>query len=264
MSESAVEQPRNDYVNAQAPGSATKRPVITGYIEQIDDIAVPMYLSPPSKYLAPFRDFSGSVNESGMLPSQGQINRGVQPQYETQEVLLESLSDMMVNNPDEYRVLEEQLKDTRFGSWESFFDAASRQDRPWDEYLFTRAAYDRQYDRGRGGGPSSQTNLSSESQAGALLDQAFTQYLGRTASDEEVKVWQELLNQAQRANPTRNSGGANNVTTGGFDPTRFAREYAQSQEGYAERFAAVTFMDALDAALANRGNYMEQFAKGEQ
>ena len=69
---------------------------------------------------------------------------------------------------------------------------------------------------GRGGGPTSQVNPSSESEAGGL-DQVFTNYLGRTATDEEVQEWQKVLNQAQMANPTRNTGGTNSVTSGGFD-----------------------------------------------
>ena len=99
-----------------------------------------------------------------------------------------------------------------------------------------------------------------------MLDQAFTQYLGRTATDEEVATWQELLNQAQRQNPTVTrsvpGGGVTNVTTtGGFEPTRFAREYAQSQEGYAERYAALNFMNSLDRVLSGGGNALDEFAE---
>ena len=102
--------------------------------------------------------------------------------------------------------------------------------------------------------------LSSESQAAATLDQMYQQELGRTADDKEIAAFKKALNAAQMKAPSKTvtkgvSAGRNSstqsLTTGGFDPTRFAREYAQSQEGFSERYAGITFMDALDKAITS-------------
>ena len=255
----------NDYVGQT--GVSTKRPVITGYADQEKTYSVPKYLAPPSTYQAPFKNFQGAPQldgtfngvESYSIPQTVTVQNA--PVTASQEDLVDKMYTLMAQDPDAYQELEDLLRKTRFSSWESFFDSASRQDRPWDEYLVMRAGLGE--GRGGGGGPTSQVYLSSESQAGALLDEAFTQYLGRTASDDEVKVWTELLNKAQMANPATSTGGSASVQRGGFEPSRMARSYAQSQEGYAERFTALNFMSALDQALSNRGTGIEEFARGE-
>lgn len=118
---------------------------------------------------------------------------------------------------------------------------------------------------GRGsGGPftQSQTNvsLSSASQSAGIADQVFRQELGRRASDKELQAFQKALNAAQQANPAKTvtsgvSSGSNTTSSttskSGFDPARFATEYAQSRPDYAENFAASTFMDRMTAAINN-------------
>lgn len=256
------EQPVTDY----GAGASTKLPVIVGFEDVDQQISIPTYLAAPE-----FREKYGDQSLASRItggPATIDIRRVVenQPVRETQEKLLEEMRNRMAQQPEEYDALEELLLDTRFNSWEEFFDSASRQDQPWQDYLVFRAGLGEGRGRGGGGGggPRSTVVLTNEAAAGAQLDATFTQYLGRTASDDEVKTYQKLLNAQERANPLRSTGGSNNVTSGGFDATRFAREYAQSQEGYAERFAAVNFMSALDDALANRGNVLEEFAKGVQ
>lgn len=233
--------------------------------------------TPPTTYID---SQTGQVFEfapEGEAPGRTQGFRGTIriPQWESVDRMIEQFVAEEANAPGFLDDLEKQYEAAGFTSLEEALVSASLDEqsatRSYEEYWAERAKNPyiqelvAERERGRGGGgPTSQVNLSSESEAGALLDQVFTNYLGRTATDEEVQEWQKVLNQAQMANPTRNTGGTNNVTSGGFDTTRFAREYAQSQEGYAERFAAVNFMSALDSALQNRGNYVEQFAKGEQ
>ena len=244
--------------------ASTQLPVIVGFKDVDQQLSIPKYLAAPE-----FREQYGDQSLASRItggPPTIDIRRVAenQPDYMTQEALLEEMRDRMAQQPEEYDDLEELLLDTRFNSWEEFFDSASRQGQPWMDYLVFRAGLG-EGDRGRGGGgPRSTVVLTNEAAAGAQLDATFTQYLGRTASDDEVQTYQELLNEQERANPLRSTGGSNNVTSGGFDATRFSREYAQSQEGYAERFAAVNFMSALDDALANRGNVLEEFAKGVQ
>jgi len=232
---------------------------------------------PPTTYV---ESTTGEVFESapmGEAPGRAQGFRGTirTPEWISVDALIEQYLTKEANAPGTLDLLEKQFEAAGFTSLEEALVSASLDKqsgtRSFEEYWAERAKNPyiqelvAERERGRGGGgPTSQVNLSSESEAGALLDQVFTNYLGRTATDEEVQEWQKVLNQAQMANPVRNTGGTNSVTSGGFDTTRFAREYAQSQEGYAERFAAVNFMSALDSALQNRGNYVEQFAKGEQ
>ncbi len=262
MSEPTVEQSGNRYEDLT--GASTKLPVITGYSDKTEQFNIPLYLAAPSSYLAPYKNFQRAPDASGNVPSPTMTFENA-PDYKTQEELLEEMRNRMAQQPEEYDALEELLLDTRFNSWEEFFDSASRQNQPWQDYLVFRAGLGEGRGRGGGGGgPTSSVTLTNEAVAGAQLDATFTQYLGRTASDDEVQTYQKLLNAQERANPVRRTNGANNVTSGGFDATRFAREYAQSQEGYAERFAAVNFMSALDNALANRGNALEEFAKGQQ
>ena len=233
---------------------------------------------PPTTYVD---SQSGQVFESapmGEAPGRAQGFRGTirTPEWISVDALVGQFLAEEANSPGFLEALEKEYEAAGFTNLEEALVSASLDEqsgtRSYKEYWAERAknpyiqeiVAERERGRGGGGGPTSQVNLSSESEAGALLDQVFTNYLGRTATDTEVQEWQKVLNQAQMANPVRNTGGTNSVTSGGFDVTRFARDYAQSQEGYAERFAAVNFMSALDAALANRGNYVEQFAKGEQ
>ena len=250
----------NPFMNGQGGmAPSTRRPVITGFSMQPANI--PYYLTRPEA-----RDnLTG-----GMSPMPSTLTFAGEememPIYETQESILEGLATLDATDPGEFKKLNDLLRLTRFDSWESFLDSAALSGQPWDEYLEFRVKTDQGLygtGGGGGGGTSSQVYLSSESQAGQMLDQAFTNYLGRTATDEEVATWQELLNEAQRQNPTvTTSSGRSSVTQGAFDATRFAREYAQSQEGYAERYAALNFMNSLDRVLSGSRNSLDEFAEG--
>ena len=105
-----------------------------------------------------------------------------------------------------------------------------------------------------------QVNLTNPSQARGLVNNALSQYLGRTATDKEQQAFLAALQQQEKANPnvttgsrSYNSRGASTGTSatqsGGIDPAQFAQEWAQSQEGSAEHMAATTYMDAFVNAL---------------
>jgi hypothetical protein len=115
---------------------------------------------------------------------------------------------------------------------------------------------------GGGGGPTSSTvrsvNISSPTEALAVGDEAWVRELGRNMNKKEAKAFQAALNKMQEQNPTvtqsNSSGGANNFTSvrtqGGFNPQIYAQDFARSQEGYSERFAATNFMSLIDRALS--------------
>lgn len=193
----------------------------------------------------------------------------------TVDQVLASIDDIEANYPDIYDSLSKLVVKNGFSNFEDALNIASydqgKDGRSWEEFLSARAenpAIKAAYDKKQGGGSGgaySQTNtqrtLSNVTQAGAYMDNAFKSELGRTGSKEEAAAFQKALNEQQSKNATvsrtsgysngKGSSSSNTVTTGGFDPTRFAQEYARSQEGYAERYAGISFMKILDDAISN-------------
>ncbi len=119
------------------------------------------------------------------------------------------------------------------------------------------------------GGPRSQTNrvvsLSNRGDAAATLNNAYQQMLGRMATDKEVKAFQKALNDLEGKNPSVTSSTSVNdgsnasystKTTGGFNASQFAADWAMSRPEYAETFAATTFMDVVEN-LVNSGPSLE-------
>lgn len=172
----------------------------------------------------------------------------------------------------ELRTLADLVKDAGFASWNEALNAAAmdpmKDSRSWREYLQERAKTPELWkefnDRNGSGGSSSSTstsvNLSSRSEAATIADDNFRRQLGRTASKQEIIDFQQALNEQERGNPTvtrsntssgKGSTSTMSTTSGGFDYTRFARQYAQSQPEFSDRFAAMTFMDALDKAISD-------------
>ena len=172
---------------------------------------------------------------------------------------------LRVNQPEEYNGLKKLMKAAKYSSWSSVLKGATFTNTPIMEFLTEQV--DTASAAGIGGtgsGPystkTSNVSLSSDSSAAATLDQMYQQELGRTATDEEIAAFKKALNAQQMASPSTSvtkgvsagrSSTSNSVTTTGFDPTRFARQYAQSQEGFGERYAGITFMDALDKAISS-------------
>ena len=178
------------------------------------------------------------------------------------------------------------VKAAGFTSWKAAVDAAAldpeKGSRPIEDYLKWHASLPgvqalmaKKSNAGSGYGPFSQTDtsidLSSESQAAAIADQVWQQELGRRASESEIKAFQKALDAAQRQDPsvTQQSGTraphsstTTTTRTGGFDPTRFATDFAQSRPDYAETYAATSFMSLLDRAISNP-NAVDQAIAGK-
>lgn len=117
---------------------------------------------------------------------------------------------------------------------------------------------------GAGGVRSSVTksvNLTDPASARALIDNSLTQYLGRAATSTEQQAFLKALNVQQQANPTitkqtSNTSGTStsttSETTGGFNPSTFAEEYARGQEGAGEFQAATSLLDTFINALGSK------------
>jgi hypothetical protein len=116
---------------------------------------------------------------------------------------------------------------------------------------------------GGSGGPFSSTqtirDISSADEAMSDADVAYQSQMGRRATMDEGKAYQQVVNMMERQNPTisttsGNSSGRSTVssttTKGGFDSKRFAEDWVRSQEGYGETYAATTFMQLLDEAIS--------------
>lgn len=129
---------------------------------------------------------------------------------------------------------------------------------------------------GRGGGGYSgpvttmqrtrSVNLTDPMSARKLVDDALSSYLGRRANADEQERFLQTLNKAERRAPTVTSqvstttpGGPAMTTvesevmsSGGFNPTVFAEEFARGQQGAGEYQAATTYLDTFIDALRAR------------
>lgn len=108
---------------------------------------------------------------------------------------------------------------------------------------------------GGGGAPqiTKSVNLTDPGTAETLIDQALQQYLGRRASNDEVREFRKALRKAERGAPTEvDIEGDTQVTSGGFNPATFAQQYAEGMEGAAEYQAATTFLDSFIESLGAR------------
>ena len=246
----------------------------------------------PNKYLD--GTASGQTVGTGQFHTvqQYQTGSGLYDSYIPKLDSVESIADY----PDylysngrmgEFKHIMTLVEKAGFSSWNEALAGMTMDDRKsersWEQYLADRAADPRiqQFlaETGRGGGGgggvsnSVNTSISesSRSQAGAILDQNFQSELGRTASKQEIIDFQDALNEQQRNNPTVTtsrsvSGGGSSTSTtqskGGFDYTRFARQYAQRQPEFKDRYAAVTFMSLLDSAISNP-NALDELVAGQ-
>jgi hypothetical protein len=102
-------------------------------------------------------------------------------------------------------------------------------------------------------GPVTQTRLTDPTTAENLLDTSLKNYLGRSATGKEKQAFLKALNRYEIENPTVTTpvGPGGTVTTGGAQPTVFAEQFAQAQEGAAEYQAATTYLDSFLGALGN-------------
>jgi hypothetical protein len=127
---------------------------------------------------------------------------------------------------------------------------------------------------GKGGaysGPTTTTqvnksvNLTNPSTARSLIKQSLTSYLGRDATDDEQNSFLKALNAAEKRSPTvtkstttttpgvgTSRSESETLSRGGFNPSTFAEEYAQGQEGSAEFQAATNLLDTFIGSLGAR------------
>lgn len=112
---------------------------------------------------------------------------------------------------------------------------------------------------------SKSENLTNPSTARSLIKQSLTSYLGRDATDDEQNSFLKALNTAEKRSPsvtksvsTTTPGVGTSRTEsetssrGGFNPSTFAEEYAQGQEGAAEFQAATNLLDTFIGSLGAR------------
>jgi hypothetical protein len=113
---------------------------------------------------------------------------------------------------------------------------------------------------------STSVSLTDPGTARGLVNKSLSDYLGREATSAEQEKFLTALNSAERRSPTvtrqtstTTPGGAgrNTVTqdvesSGGFNPSTFAQEYAAGQEGAAEFQAATSLLDAFIDSLKAR------------
>lgn len=117
---------------------------------------------------------------------------------------------------------------------------------------------DKKNGSGGAGGPRAFTNttvqLTNETDARALVDNALNQYLGRDANDQEREKFWKQLNKQQAKNPNVSKGvagpgGTNAVQSGGFNTATFAEDFAKSRDDYAETQASTTVLDWMKESL---------------
>lgn len=112
---------------------------------------------------------------------------------------------------------------------------------------------------------SKSVSLTDPGSARALVNKSLTDYLGREATEAEQEKFLSALNAAERRSPTVTRQTTRSVpgrgtstvtqeveTQQGFNPSTFAQEYAQSQEGAAEYQAATNLLDVFIGSLKAR------------
>jgi hypothetical protein len=103
-------------------------------------------------------------------------------------------------------------------------------------------------------GPTYSIDLTTETDARAIVDNALNNFLGRDATAKErQKFWQQL-NKAETANPSvaTPQGQAGVVRSGGFSATSAAvaaEDFAKSRDDYAEIQASTTVLDWMTESI---------------
>lgn len=115
---------------------------------------------------------------------------------------------------------------------------------------------------------SQQSTVTEYSKSAAARDitSAYSSELGREAGANEIDAYQTAANKAAKGEPavytsttTTAPGKGGVISTSkstavsktGFDPTRFAVEYARSNPDFAENYAVKNFINLIDKALSN-------------
>lgn len=234
----------------------------------------------------------GSVGTGEFYTTQrymgSQLTEVVDPKFVSIESLAQLPNQLYAEGDlQSWQTLTDLVKNAGFSSFDEALAAAAmdpeKANRSWRDYLESRAQdpelqawlKTNNPDPEEQGGPYSYstttTTISPESSAASLLDQTFEAELGRRATDDEIALFLKAYNEMQRQNPTVSlqagvddgNGGRTGTatTTGGFDPTRFATEWAQEQPEYEGNFAATTFMGLLDKMIS-KPDALDSIASG--
>lgn len=116
-----------------------------------------------------------------------------------------------------------------------------------NEAQFSQFLADAYNDRAAGGGSNSRVGIINPTAAKALINAVFSDQLGRTASNAEIKKYTAAIQKAERGNPVNYSGG---VTSGGIDEQQFLiDQIADSDEATQNR--ALTAFDVLGKLLGS-------------
>ena len=95
-------------------------------------------------------------------------------------------------------------------------------------------------------------NLTDPGTAKQLINQSLQNYLGRRATNRELRKFVDALNTAEMGSPrTQTVSGGVAVTAGGFNPATFAEDYAMGMEGAGEFQAVKKYLDAFIGSLQN-------------
>lgn len=117
--------------------------------------------------------------------------------------------------------------------------------------------------RGGGGGytgpvTTTSVNLTNEFDAEVLVNDALGRYLGRDATDSELRQFWKKLNKSERANPnisvsqSNGRGSASGLSKGGYNPQLAAEKFAENRDDYAEVTAETTFKGLMEKAIRSR------------
>lgn len=134
----------------------------------------------------------------------------------------------------------------------------------WNPGDYTGSGSQKQY----GTTKNKQTTVTeySTSSAAADITSAYKAEMGREAGATEISAYQKAVNEAAKKEPAvytsttttaPGKGGVISTSTStavsqtGFDPTRFAVEYARSNPDFAENFAVKNFIKLIDQALTD-------------
>lgn len=105
---------------------------------------------------------------------------------------------------------------------------------------------------GGGGAPTAVVNLTDPGTAKQLINQSLQNYLGRRATNRELRKFVDALNEAEMGAPrTQGVSGGVAVTAGGFNPATFAEDYAMGMEGSGEFQAVTNYLNAFIGSLEN-------------
>lgn len=104
------------------------------------------------------------------------------------------------------------------------------------------------------GGTRFSINLTSKSDAEVLVNSALNTYLGRDATDKEIKQFYKALSVKEKENPSVSQVSGNTVVQkgGNVNPSLEAEKFAEQRDDYADVQAQTTFKRLIEQAVRSR------------